>query len=136
VEQGYFNPLNFIALNLMRTAFTLFTALSILNKYSATRVKRAGLTIPNDSYLFQALIGLILSDMSILRSISRSTGVLTRPIHTRLRFGQGWINVLFLWHVFTLLMPYCSAFPYSGEHLNPTTGNIDQRFFFNTMTLP
>jgi hypothetical protein len=73
----------------MKTALTLFTALSIFNKYSATRAKRASLTIPKDSYLFQALIGLILSDMSVLHSISRSTGVLTRPIHTRLRFGQG-----------------------------------------------
>ncbi len=43
---------------------------------------------------------------------------------------------MFLWHVFKLLLPYCSVFPYGGARLNPTTGNVDQAFFFNTMTLP
>ena len=43
---------------------------------------------------------------------------------------------MFLFHVFSLLTPYCSTFPYGGQRLNPVTGSVDQRFFFNTMTLP
>lgn len=43
---------------------------------------------------------------------------------------------MFLFHVFTLLSPYCSTFPYGGHRFNPITNNVDQGFFFNTMTLP
>lgn len=77
--------------------------------------------------------------MSVLRSTSRATGKLhtnPRQIHSRIRFGQGWINIMFLWHVFSLLRFFCSTFPYGGQNFNKSTGNIDQAFFFNTMTLP
>ena len=101
--------------------------------------ERANYTIHQDSYLFQALIGLILSDMSVLRAKTRSTGAhpnSKRVSNSRLRFGQGWPNVMFLWHVYTLLMEYCSVFPYSGVTLNKSTGSTDVGFFFNTITLP
>ena len=138
VEQGLFLP-GFDSSMLFTYAILLFTASAALTRFSASVKNRSKFAIIQGSYLFQALIGLILSDMSVLRASSRSTGKhpnSTRINNSRLRFGQGWVNIMFLWHVFKLLLPYCSVFPYGGARLNPTTGNVDQAFFFNTMTLP
>jgi len=120
-------------------AILFFTILTIRHRFSMTNKERAKLTISYGSYLFQALIGLILSDMSVLRSKSRTTGQhpnSTRISNSRLRFGQGWPNVVFFWHVFVILMPYCSVFPYSGITHNKSTGNKDVGFFFNSITFP
>lgn len=71
--------------------------------------------------------------------VARSLGHHTnskRLINSRLRFGQGWPNIMFLWHVYVLVSSYCSVYPYSGVCLNKTTGNLDVAFFFNTITLP
>ncbi|KAJ3113459.1 hypothetical protein HK100_001975, partial [Physocladia obscura] len=80
---------------------------------------RKAITVPKDSYTFQALIGLLLSDMHVSTARSRSVGVhsstSSRVPNSRLQFGQDWPNVLFFWHVFVLLMPYCSVFPYTGK---------------------
>ena len=57
---------------------------------------------------------------------SRNTGAhpnSTRINNSRLRFGQGWVNVMFLFHVFSLLSSYCSIFPYGGQRL--LTGSVD-----------
>lgn len=80
-------------------ALLLFSTLSVLQRFSASAAQRQKYIIPHGCFLFQALIGLILSDMSVLRPVSRGTGhhhTNPRKIHSRLRFGQGWVNIMFL----------------------------------------
>jgi hypothetical protein len=72
----------------------LFSITSLVHKRFSMSIKeRAKFNIPEGSYLFQALIGLILSDMSVLRSTPRGTGqhasTSTRVSNSRIRFGQG-----------------------------------------------
>lgn len=97
VEQGQ----SYTAYSLYFTlsGFALFSALSVTYKFSMSSKDRAKYVIDHGSYLFQALIGLILSDMSVLRSKPRGTGVHTnsnRVNNSRLRLGQGWPNIMFL----------------------------------------
>lgn len=91
VEQGA-HPFYLLAIHLFATAFLLFTATLSFGRFSASNAIRDSYKLEHGSYLFQALIGLILSDMSVLHSLSRSTGQHTknpRSINSRLRFGQG-----------------------------------------------
>lgn len=91
MEQGFF-LLDFNPTMTFAYALVLFTATAALSRFSASVENRARFTIDRGSYLFQALIGLILSDMSVLRAKSRSTGAhpnSRRVNNSRLRFGQG-----------------------------------------------
>ena len=72
----------------------LFSITYLVHKRFSMSIKeRAKYNITEESYLFQALIGLILSDMSVLRSTPRGTGqhasTSTRISNSRIRFGQG-----------------------------------------------
>jgi hypothetical protein len=70
-----------------------------LLRFSLTNKQRAEFTIESDSFVFQAIIGLILGDLFVQRVASRSTGAhsnSTRVPNSRLQFGQSFKNILFL----------------------------------------
>lgn len=139
VEQGahIFNVMLFLFY--FWNGLLFFKCSLALLRFSLTNKQRAEFTIGSDSFVFQAMIGLILGDLFVQRVASRSTGKhsnSSRVTNSRLQFGQSFKNILFLWHVFTILFPYVSSFPYGSKRLNKETGNIDYAFFFNTMTLP
>jgi len=97
VEQGSvfsFLTLGCALLEFVFGSVLLFSIASLVSKRFSMSIKeRESFSIPKDSYTFQALIGLILSDMSVLASIPRGTGKHTldssRVSNSRLRFGQG-----------------------------------------------
>lgn len=139
VEQGFIINLISKSLIIISSILLFAATLTLFRRFNLTNKERAAYTVNNDSFEFECIIGLILGDLFVQQNASRSTGVhqnSTRTSNSRLQFGQSFKNILFFWHVFIILSQYCSSFPYGHERLNKETGNIDQAFFFNTMTLP
>lgn len=116
VEQGiYFYNIAFYFWN----SLLLFNATLILFRFSITNKERTQYIIKPKSFTFQAIIGLILEYLFVQRLASRSTGKhinSSRVPNSRLQFGQSFKNILFLWHVFIILAPYCSSFPYGNKN--------------------
>jgi hypothetical protein len=137
VEQGIIN-LNLILFKFWN-GLLLFNGSSVLLRFNLTNKERAQYFIEPESFTFQAIIGLILGDLFVQQRASRSLfkdRKTSRLPNSRLEFGQSFKNILFLWHVFIILFPYVSSFPYGCKRFNKVTEYTEYAFFFNTMTLP
>jgi len=83
----------YVAFIILGSIFLFSMTFLVHKRFSMSIKERAKFNITKGSYLFQALIGLILSDISVLRNTPRGTGqhasTSTRVSNSRIRFGQG-----------------------------------------------
>lgn len=90
-----------------------------------TKVEKEAFSLSKE--LNQIIVGLILGDLYIEK----------RCLNACLRFSQGFVNELYLMHLFDLFKGYCGAIPKTQMRASDKiSGKIHNSIYFNTYALP